>query len=69
MNDAALVSMIYRITDFRHQFQATPSVEVVLIDMLKKRPAINELHGEVGLIPSAAISSSGLIDSRDARVL
>jgi hypothetical protein len=69
MNDAALMRMIQRIADLRHQLQTRPYIEMPLFGELKQGPARNELHCEVRLWAEAAVGGAGFVNLSDSRMM
>ena len=69
MDDALLVGVVHGVAHVREQREARAHVERVLLREAHEVDAVDELHGEEGLLPAAEVGDARLVDVGDARVL
>ncbi len=69
MDDAALVGMLDRLADTRHQFQPLAGIKLFLVAEIDQGPSADELHREEWLLAKAGVLGAGFVDLGDTGVL
>ena len=69
VDKAALMGMLHGIADFRDQLQPLAWIELVGLAIGEQSLAMDQFHGEVGLVTEGRFRGAGVVDLRDPRVL